>query len=76
MNSVGYYHFLERNQNGKDQNKTEAGRAEVFNVVPRTVYLWCEHGHLQKWKMENGTIRITETSVERLLKEGFARGQY
>ena len=47
--------------------------AEYFSVARSTVYLWCEHGHLEKTKLTNGTLRITAESVEAFEKRGFTK---
>ena len=37
--------------------------AEYFRVVPRTVYLWMEHGKLEKTVTPGGAVRVTRKSV-------------
>ena len=50
--------------------------ADILNVARSTVYLWCDHGHLEKAKLTNGCIRITEKSVNQFIEAGFIRGRY
>jgi excisionase family DNA binding protein len=45
-----------------------------LNVSTSTIYLWCDHGHLEKVKLTNGTVRVTEKSVDEMIKRGFIRG--
>ena len=49
--------------------------AEILNVAKSTIYLWCDHGHLEKTKLTNSCIRITEESVNQLISKGFVRGR-
>ena len=49
--------------------------AEYFSVSRTTIYLWCEHGHLERTKLTNGTLRITPESVENFEKNGFIRAK-
>lgn len=37
--------------------------AEYWSISVRTVYLWIEHGHLEKIKTKSGATRITRASV-------------
>jgi excisionase family DNA binding protein len=50
--------------------------AEILNVAKSTIYLWCDHGHLEKTKLTDGCIRITEASVNQFIEGGFVRGRY
>ena len=50
--------------------------AARLNVSTSTIYLWCDHGHLEKVKLTDGCVRITEESVNLFLKEGFIKGRY
>jgi len=68
--------------NSKTINKSETSKllrveqvARILNVARSTVYLWCDHGHLTKTKLTNGCIRITESSVDQFIKDGFLRGR-
>jgi excisionase family DNA binding protein len=47
-----------------------------LNVSRSTVYLWCDHGKLERVKLGDGCIRITEASVAQLVENGFIRGRY
>ena len=49
--------------------------ADRLNVVPSTIYLWCDHGHLEKVVLSDKVMRITEESVDELIKKGLAKGQ-
>lgn len=37
--------------------------AAYWSISIRTVYLWIEHGHLEKVKTKSGAVRITRESV-------------
>ena len=49
--------------------------ADRLNVSPSTIYLWIDHGHLEKVLLSDRVIRITEKSVENFVKRGFLKGQ-
>jgi len=50
--------------------------ANRLNVSTSTIYLWCDHGHLEKVKLTDGCVRITESSVDIFVKSGMFRGAY
>jgi excisionase family DNA binding protein len=45
-----------------------------LNVSESSVYRWCDHGLLEKVKLTNGLVRITETSLNVFIENGFRRG--
>jgi excisionase family DNA binding protein len=39
--------------------------AQYFDVTPRTVYLWIDHGHLEIEYTPGSQIRVTKDSIDK-----------
>lgn len=49
--------------------------AKKFGVSRYTVYIWLNKKFLEKVELASGSIRVTESSVNKMLAEGLARGK-